>query len=145
MRVSKAMALGAVKEMNKTRFRYRKGQWRRRTIVLITEMGAASISETWAYAEAARLCRFGIQGERHLKDAKNLEFSPSVLHDIRMMLLVIASFSSAFKVELDVDNLPLYKPSPDLGIWDHEETYSEWTVHTRRQFHAFVDMIKEMQ
>lgn len=136
----------------KQRFRYRKGQWRKRTIALITQMttlcewgSVHGVDSQLALEQAAKLSLFGSQGETHLRDAEELDFHPHVLHDIRMMLLVIASFGAAFRLGIRDAALIAYMPSVELEIWDQDDNYSQWTTHTRKQFHAFMDLIKEMQ
>jgi len=108
----------------KTRFRWRKGQWRRRTLLLIEELahhcrvykGTSVVDFENSYAlvdnafakqqmleKSASLIRFGVLGETHLSTAKSLDFSSTVVHDIRMMLLAIAAFGSALKLSTGID------------------------------------------
>ena len=128
-------------DKKKQLFRYRKGQWRKRTITLLSKMRAAldnvdksqNLPQNF-YDMAATLERFGKQGEEHLKAVDSLDFSPFVKHDIGMVLRVIASFSQHFILLAGDNNLVAFYPEDDV-IWE-DAGYVGWSLHTRRQYRA---------
>ena len=127
------------------RFKARKGQWRRRTILHIEEMLRNDWVDTvQALGLAAKLARFGANGERHLNHAIALDFSEAMRHDIRMMLLVIASVGRVWRGVTGLKDAPLYKPTyPE--VWEEKLQYPTWNTRTRKQFNKFMEAIGTLQ
>jgi len=125
----------------KKQFRYRKAQWRRRTIALLAKMRAAlddvdksqNLPQNF-YDMAAALERKGKQGEQHLREVDSLDFFPFVRHDIGMMLTIIVAFSQHFASTAGDPSLVTFHSKND-AIWD-DTYYADWSIHTRRQFTA---------
>lgn len=134
-----SVKIGKLVEQNKRQFRYRKAQWRRRTIALLIKMRAAlddvdkspNLPQNF-YDMAATLEEKGRQGEKHLKDVDSLDFFPFVKYDIDMMLQIIRRFSLHFAVVAGDTSLATYSMTCDMS-WDHTVS---WSIHTRRQFIA---------
>jgi len=126
----------------KKQFRYRKAQWRRRTISLLSKMRKAlddvdksqNLPQNF-YDMAADLEGKGKQGEKHLQDVDSLDFFPFVKYDIAMMLWIISLFSQHFVATTKDSSLVTYYVSSDYvpsdKCLDHQV---DWSIHTRRQF-----------
>ena len=129
----------------KLKFKSRKGQWRKRAIAQIEEM----VREPFCQSDqsnldaAAKLTRMGILGEKHLADAIRLDFSIQMLHDIRMMLLVIAAFSKIWRGHVASAAL-VYEPSEALDIWESKSHYADWTIATRRTWQRLMKTIERI-
>lgn len=125
------------------KFKHRKGQWRRRTILHIEDMLRGGFKPT-CLEMAAKLARAGWNGEMHLKDAIVLDFSDNVVHDIRMMLLSIASVGRVWRGVTGDANAPVYDP-PD-AVWEEKKLYyAVWNIRTRRQFNKFMEALGKLQ
>jgi hypothetical protein len=136
--------MSLINDPRKRKFRYRKGQWRKRVVDHIEYMvNMGDVSGLTLLEACAKLARMGFKGEEHLGDARYYKFSDQVLFDIQMILLVIHTMGKVIAENVAPLDPAVYEPS-DPSTLIVGQKYHQWSPTTRRHYKAYLKLLEDM-